>query len=68
MIKPPISELMKKVDSRYTLCVVVAKRARQILDGAHSLVKCNSEKPVTIAAYEVNEGKLMYVRTKSGLK
>lgn len=68
MIYPPISELMKKVDSRYTLCVVVAKRARQLLGGAHSLVKCNSEKPVTIAANEVNEGKLIYVRTKSRLK
>ncbi|RCX19462.1 DNA-directed RNA polymerase subunit omega [Anaerobacterium chartisolvens] len=68
MINPPISELMKKVDSRYTLCVVVGKRARQLLDGAYSLAKCDSEKPVAIAANEVNEGKLIYVRTKSGLK
>jgi len=68
MINPPIGELMKKVDSRYTLCVVVARRARQLLEGAYSHVKCNSEKPVTIAAHELNEGKLIYVRTKSGLK
>lgn len=63
MINPPISELMKKVDSRYTLCIVIAKRARQLLDGAHPLTGCNSEKPVTIATNEVYEGKLIYVRT-----
>ena len=68
MINPPISELMEKVDSRYTLCILVAKRARLLLDRARPLVECNSKKPVTIAAYEVNEGKLAYVRTKSSLK
>ena len=68
MVNPPISELMKKVDSRYTLCVAVSKRARQLLAGAHPLVKCKSEKPVTIAAYEVYAGKLTYNRTKSGIK
>lgn len=68
MINPPISELMKKVDCRYTLCVLVAKRARQLLAGAYPLVRSASEKPVTIAASEVNEGKLVYVRTKNGIK
>lgn len=68
MIYPPISELMKKVDSRYTLCTLVAKRARKILDGAHPVSDCDSKKPVSIAAMEVYEGKLTYVRTKSSLK
>lgn len=67
MINPPLSELMKRVDTKYTLCIVVAKRARQLLDGAHSLIKCNSKKPVTIAVNEVNEGKLTYVRIKAGV-
>jgi DNA-directed RNA polymerase subunit omega len=68
MINPSIGELMKKVDDRFSLCVVVAKRARQLQDGAQPHTKCNSKKPVTIAANELNEGKLFYVRTKSGLK
>lgn len=68
MLKPPISELMEKVDCRFTLCVVVAKRARQLLEGTHPLTECNSKKPVSIATNEVNEGKLTYIRTKSGLK
>jgi len=68
MIEPPISTLLKKVDSRYTLVVVTAKRARQLSEGAHKLTKCNSDKPVTVAINEINEDKITYVRTKSGIK
>ena len=68
MIDPPIGSLMEKVDSRYTLVVAAAKRARQITDGAHKLTKCNSDKSVTVAISEISEGKITYVRTKSGIK
>ena len=34
MIDPPIGELLKKVDCRYTLAVEAAKRAREIIGGA----------------------------------
>jgi len=65
MIKPTTSELMKRVDSTYTLCNAVGKRARQLVDGAHPLTECNSAKPVSIAAKEICEGKITYVRIKS---
>lgn len=68
MIYPPLASLLKKVDSRYTLVVVTAKRARQLVDGAHKLTKCASDKPVTIALNEINEDKITYIRTKSGIK
>jgi DNA-directed RNA polymerase subunit omega len=65
MMHPTISELLKKVDSTYTLVNVVGKRARQLVDGAHPLTKSNSAKPVSIATNEVNDGKLIYARNKS---
>lgn len=68
MIYPPLSDLLAKVDSRYTLVVATAKRARQLAEGAHRLTKCASEKPVTIALNEINEDKITYIRTKSGIK
>lgn len=68
MIEPSINSLMEKVDSRYTLVVAAAKRARQLADGAHKLTKASSDKPVTIAINEINENKITYVRTKSGIK
>ncbi len=44
-----MSSLLDKVDSRYTLVVAAAKRARQLAEGAHHLHKFKSEKPVTLA-------------------
>ncbi|HHW30200.1 MAG TPA: DNA-directed RNA polymerase subunit omega [Clostridiaceae bacterium] len=68
MIYPSISSLMKNMDSRFTLVVAVAKRARQLNDGAPKLTNVNADKPVTVAIHEVNENKIHYIRTKSGIK
>jgi len=68
MIYPPINELSDKVDSRYTLVVEAAKRARQLVDGAPKLVDVDSDKPVTVAIQEIYENKISYVRTKDGIK
>jgi len=68
MIEPGISSLLDKVDSRYTLVVAAAKRARQLTDGAHKLTDCESDKPVTVAINEIDENKITYIRTKSGIK
>lgn len=68
MIFPSLSDLMKKADSKYTLAVAAAKRARQLTEGAPKLVKHNSDKPVTIAIYEVYEGKITYLRNNNEIK
>lgn len=68
MIEPGISSLLDKVDSRYTLVVAAAKRARQLTEGAHKLTDCDSDKPVTVAINEIDEHKITYIRTKSGIK
>ncbi|MDD5602818.1 MAG: DNA-directed RNA polymerase subunit omega [Eubacteriales bacterium] len=62
MIEPPISSLLEKTDSRYTLVILAAKRARQITEGARIYVKVNSVQTVTIAVNEINEEKITYVR------
>ena len=68
LIKPSITDLLEKVDSRYTLVVETAKRARQLVEGDEKLVECDSTNPVTVAAYEVAEDKITYSKTKVGLK
>lgn len=68
MIYPSVDELNDKVDSRYTLVVQVAKRARQLVDGKKPLVSATSDKPVSIAIEEVKEGKVHYRKTKEGIK
>ena len=68
MINPPITDLLTKVDSRYTLVIEVSQRARQLAEGQLPIVECTSQKPVSIACHEVMEDKVSYIRTKDSLK
>ena len=58
MLYPPVADLLKNVDSRYLLVNVVAHRARQIAAEAEELQEELPEKPVTLAIWEVADGKL----------
>ena len=68
MIYPAFAELLGKVDSRYTLVIEVAKRARQLTAVSVNRSNCNCTKPVSIAINEVYENKVTYERTKDVLK
>ncbi|MDR0433839.1 MAG: DNA-directed RNA polymerase subunit omega [Gracilibacteraceae bacterium] len=57
MRQPSLDELMQNVDSKYTLVVAVAKRARYIM--AHSTIEESNEiKPVSTALLEMERGEL----------
>ena len=58
MVKPTVKELLTKIDNRFELVVVTAKRARQIANGDEVLTDVEEEAPVTIAANEIAEGKV----------
>ena len=58
MLYPPVADLLKNVESRYLLVNVVAQRARQIAADADERNEELPAKPVTMAIYEVAEGKL----------
>ncbi len=62
MLNPSFNELAKRGDSRYTLVMLTAKRARKIIEGNEPLVETSSKKPVSIALQEVLEGKITYTR------
>lgn len=68
MNQPSLDTLREKVDSRYTLVVAAAKRARQLLEGTPRLVDAGSDKPVTMALHELAADKLELERTKTGIK
>lgn len=55
MLYPAIDEIKQKADSRYTLVILAAKRARDIIDGKPLLVDPKVDRPVSIAAEEINE-------------
>ena len=68
MKQPSLDVLMRHVDSKYTLVVATAKRAREITEGSQKLVDTESYKAVTIALEEIANDKVTYERTKSVIK
>lgn len=62
MLYPSINELAEKIDSRYSLVMITAKRARQLIDGDEPKIETNSIKPVSVAIEEFQEDKLLYER------
>lgn len=59
MTKPSVAELLEKVDNRYMLVIATSKRARQIAQGAEVLVKTDDVAPDSIAADEIDAGKVV---------
>ena len=68
MIHPSLDTLVTKVDSKYTLVTLAAKRAREIMNGDAQLTQSKSNKPVTIALEEIAQNRIVYERTKTGIK
>ncbi len=65
MVQPGITKLDKCVDSRYTLVVMAAKRARMLGKAMHAgLTDNNGEKPVSTAVEEIADGRVGYVRSE----
>ena len=73
MMYPPIEELLEKVDSKFTLVSLSAKRARQINsyfsqlgEGLGAIVPPQvasvSRKPLSIALEEIAADKITYAR------
>ena len=65
MLYPSINEIRKKADSRYTLVILAAKRARDIIDGKPILTDVEIDKPVSIAAHEIAEDLITYNRNEN---
>ena len=58
MLYPPMSEMLKHIDSRYLLVNVVARRARQISIEADLPQEALLKKPAPLATREVADGRL----------
>lgn len=64
IVKPSVSELLKKAKNRYELVIATSKRARQISAGAEVKTNVKEESAVTLAANEIAEGKIQIIEPK----
>ncbi len=62
IVEPKMLDLLDRVDSRYTLVSVVAKRARQITEGDKKMVDSKNNSVVSVASEELVEDKYTYER------
>ncbi len=62
LVKPTLEKLLPKVENRYTLAILVAKRARQLVDGAMPLMESDSPNLVTLACEELASNRISCVR------
>ena len=60
MKQPSLDVLMGKVDSKYTLVIVVAKRARTVMEEAKHEDLAKGMKPVSISLEEISRSKFTY--------
>lgn len=65
IVRPTVTELLKKSKNRYELVIATSKRARQIAIGDEPLTKVKEESPVTLAANEIAEGKVTIVNNEN---
>jgi len=69
---PSLDVLMKYVDSRYTLVIISAKRARQVTEiiaqSEKDSASAHLDKSVSAALEEVALGNVTFRRTKQGIK
>ena len=61
LVDPSVEELLPKAECRYSLCMLVAKRARQLVDGAQPMVEDPTPSFVTLACKEVAADKVVGV-------
>lgn len=64
LLYPSINKLQEKTDSRYSLVILTAKRARDIIDGKPILTDEESERPISQAAKEVAADLVTYRRAE----
>ena len=67
LLYPSVNKLQEKTDSRYSLVMLTAKRARDIIDGKPVLTEEESERPVSQAAKEVAADLITYTRKEEGM-
>ena len=65
MVKPAVTDLLKKVDNRYSLVIMTSKRARQIAAGEIPMTNADEKSPVTLAVNEIYEGKVYQLDNES---
>jgi len=67
MARITVEDCLKKVESRFELVILAARRAKMLMKGAHPLVETNNRSIVS-ALREVATGKVKFLNPKEKKK
>ncbi len=59
MARVTVEDCLERVDNRFALVILAARRAQQLSKGARPLIRCDNKASVT-ALREIAEGKVRY--------
>lgn len=59
MARITVEDCLRKVESRFQLVMVAARRAKMIMKGAHPLIEADN-RPIVMALREVAAGKVKF--------
>jgi len=68
IVKPTVNELLKHAENRFALVIATSKRAREISKGDKPLTDVKEESSVTLAANEINEGKVTIISKQDSIE
>ncbi len=60
MARITVEDCLTKVNNRFSLVMLVSKRAKQIMKGSRALVSAKDNKAIVMALREVAAGKVWY--------
>lgn len=63
LISPSIDSLLEKVENKYVLALLSAKRARELFEGDDVTIEEYYINKVTTAINEIDQGKVTYVHS-----
>lgn len=58
--KPTLRDLMRNIDSKYTLVIIAAKRARALVDDNPELMNASTVNPVSMALEDIAEARITW--------
>lgn len=66
ILYPSLEDLEKKIGLRFSVVMAVARRARQLTDGARTYYSGDSHNPLTIATHELSKDMVITVPKEEG--
>lgn len=67
MARITVEDCLDRVDNRFELVLIAARRARDLAQGKEAMVPWENDKPTVVALRELAEGKLdHFIREKFG--